>query len=151
AKVYAGEVGRFEEIISKGGKRMVSDQEYQVAKAQRDKYGYDSVSKKEGIRVAERELDEARTQVQLHTLRNNIQVGNGSKSRFKNSIIKTIYKGPGEAVKNQEAVMLLQNISKLRAEGLVDEQYLHGLEEGMEVFVEASQRREPLKTFPGHQ
>ncbi len=148
-KVYSGEVVRLENLKAKN-KTFVSDQEYQVAVAQRDKYTEEAVSKKEAIQVAKNELIESQTMLELHTLRNTIHPRDDLKTKYGNSIIKAVLKNPGDPVKNLETVMQVQNVGKLRAEALVDVQRLSGIEEGLDVDVHATQRREPVKTLRGH-
>jgi WD40 repeat protein len=150
-EVYQGELDRLDKIIQTTGRRdSVSASEYAVARAQRDKYKEEAASKKEAISVAEFDQIEADTMVELLYLQNTIHLPGGARIPPHTLQIKAIYKNPGESVKNLDPVLQLQYIGRLRAEGLVDVQYLHALRKGMKVLVEPSRRREPLRTFRGH-
>src|SRR5262249_6737236 len=72
-KVDAGEVSRLDEIRRRDP-RGVADSEYAVAKAQRDKYKFEALSKAEAINVARNEAVEAETVVDFHYLRNPIRL-----------------------------------------------------------------------------
>src|SRR5262249_54341092 len=103
------------------------------------------------INVARNEAVEAETVVDFHYLRNPIRLPDDGRPGDPPTIfVKTVYKNPGEAVKNQEAVVHLHSIRRLRAEGLVGVQYLDGLSEGDQGGVEPPRRRKPLRYFPGH-
>jgi WD40 repeat protein len=147
--VYAGELSRLDRLRARNFKS-VSEQEYAIAVAQKEKYKQEAFSKKEAIKVAERELSEAGTMYELHRLRNAVRSRQKKTGSHKYSIIKQIFKQPGEAVRSGDPVMQILDIGVLRAEGLVDIQHLGGIEEGMTVRVNVSRREEPIKTLPGH-
>jgi WD40 repeat protein len=65
-------------------------------------------------------------------------------------VIKAILKKPGEAVRTYETVFQVQNLSRLRAEGLVDVQYLPRLRRGMRAVIEPCPQAGPCYTFAGH-
>jgi WD40 repeat protein len=147
AEYYGAELRRAEGLRSRKG---IAEAEYAIAVAQYEKAKQELTSKQEAITMADRELKEAQTMLQYHYLSNTIPDGSGSDARLRRSIIRTVFKGPGESVKNLDPVLQIHNISRLRAEGLADVQYLHSLREGTHVEVYPSRRREPLRTFVGH-
>jgi WD40 repeat protein len=91
-------------------------------------------------KVAAEELAAANTILKLHEIRASIS-----------GVIMTIYKRPGESVKNLDQVMQIQNPLRLRAEGLAGTQDAQGLEVGRPVIVEPNVRQRPVATLAGHQ
>jgi WD40 repeat protein len=148
-KVYQEELERLDKIKARDPKG-VSEQEYNVARAQRDKYKAERDSKKEAIRVADEELREARTQAALHFLRNTVVPSNGAAYNPSLIRIKNVYKKSGESVKNLDPVLHAYNLGWLRAEGLLDGQYLTAVHENMAVTVEPTVIRMPVRTLHGH-
>lgn len=107
-----------------------------------DKYTYEAKSKKEAIELARLEANQAQTVVGMHEIRSSID-----------GVIKTIYKNPGEAVKSEpsfESVFQILNLTRLRVEGVVDEQHLPKLRVGDEVVVEVPASQAPDQTLIGH-
>jgi WD40 repeat protein len=149
AKVYQGEVDRLNAAL-RISKDAVSASEYAIMVANKEKYKFEAESKKEAIQVAENDVKEAQILLDFHTLRVPFQLPRGARPEDQKILIKTVYKLPGEAVKNQEPVVHLHNITRLRAEGLVNVQYRQGLRQGMKVEVEATTRRKPFRAFLGH-
>jgi WD40 repeat protein len=99
----------------------------------------DALSKKEAVGLARLEYKSAQTIVQMHEIRSSMP-----------GQIKTIYKYPGESVKNLEPVFLIRNLGKLRAEGMVDVQNFSRVHKGMKTVVEPSQAQGPQQTLIGH-
>lgn len=66
--------------------------------------------------------------------------------------IKTIYRQPGESVKELEPVLLIENLNTLRVEGGVPIQYLPYLNNpvGRKVLLEPAAQLGPLQEFIGH-
>ena len=64
--------------------------------------------------------------------------------------IKAILKQPGEAVRNAEPVLQVQNLCRLRVEGLVDVQHLPRLREGMQAVIEPTRVEGPALVLKGH-
>lgn len=97
------------------------------AKGERDK-------NREAMNIAKVQLDK-------HELRSSI-----------NGVIKAIYRKPGEAVKEQEPVLQIQNLDTLRAEGMLPAQYLPLLPNPREkmAFIEPSAQLAPKQDLPGH-
>jgi WD40 repeat protein/biotin carboxyl carrier protein len=83
----------------------------------------------------------AKVQLDKHELRSSI-----------NGIVKSIYRKPGEAVKEQEPVLQIQNLDILRAEGMLPAQYLPLLPNprGKTAYLEPSAQLAPKQDLPGH-
>ncbi len=131
---------RYEQLRLQG-KNFVTPEEYSGAVLARDRYRYEEVAKKAAITQAELEAEQALLIFKEHEIRNKIPGV---------SIIKTIQKHRGEAVKEQETVLQLYNISRLRAEGLIDIQYLDQLRQGMRVSLEPVEEQPPLRMLAEH-
>lgn len=98
------------------GRRMESEEKVREAKLAYARYGIEAESKLEAIKLAELELEQAAINLKGHEIRSGVK-----------GIIKTIYKQPSEAVKGApayEPVFQIRGIDRLRAEGLVEEQYV---------------------------
>jgi WD40 repeat protein/biotin carboxyl carrier protein len=69
-----------------------------------------------------------------------------------NGVIKTIYVKPGEAVKEQTPVLLIQNMDTLRAEGMLPIQYLPWLPNarGKTAYLEPSAQLSAQQELVGH-
>ena len=61
-----------------------------------------------------------------------------------------MYKKRGEAVKNLEPVFQIHDLSRLRAEGMVEVEYLPRLRKGMRAVLEPSRPEGPEQTLAGH-
>jgi WD40 repeat protein len=92
--------------------------------------------------VARIDLTKAKMILQQH------QVGNLLPTKF--SIIKTIYKQTGEAVKELDPVLHLQAIDRLLADALVEMQYASELKLGQTVSVEPSRESSPRRVWRSH-
>src|SRR5205823_7458667 len=117
-------------------------EEVNTKKATWDRYLSEVKAKATAIEQAKKEANQAQTVLGQHEIHTSIP-----------GRIKTIFKNPGEAVKSQpsyEAVFQIINLKKLRAEGLVEEQYLPYLKKGMKVAVERSRAERPMLTLVGH-
>ena len=123
------------------GKNFVPPEEYSAAVLARDRYKYEEIAKKAAITQAELEAEQALLILKEHEIRNKIPGV---------SILKTIHKHRGEAIKEQETILQLYNISRLRAEGLIDVQYLDQLREGMRVSLEPIEESPPLRMLSEH-
>jgi hypothetical protein len=121
------------------GRGATSEEEVRSARLNWDRYHYEALSKKEGLALAEKELEQAATVLEVHQVRATIS-----------GTIKTIYKQAGESVKSLEPVAQVQGTDCLRAEGLLDVKYRPRLAIGMKAFVEPAQDEGPLQTLVGH-
>ncbi|MFO0845116.1 MAG: HlyD family efflux transporter periplasmic adaptor subunit [Gemmataceae bacterium] len=89
----------------------VSDDDYFAGKVTIDRYVSEEVAKKSAVVQAQQELSGAWTTLDLYFIRAPIA-----------GRIRTIYKQQGEAVKNLDAVLQLQNTRRLRVEAQVEVQ-----------------------------
>ena len=105
--------------------RVTSDEEVRGAKLASDRSAFEALAKRDAVALAEREVSQAETALHMHEVRAGIP-----------GIVKAIYKRPGEAVKRLEPVVQIQDHSRLRAEGLVDVQYVRRLAVGVPVSIE---------------
>jgi WD40 repeat protein len=121
--------------------KFVTPEEYSATVLTRDRYRYEKESKKAGITVAEIDAEQAEIIYREHEIHNKIP---GL------SILKTIYKHRGEAVKEQDPIMQLYNLDRLRAEGLIEVQYFERLREGMKVSLEPMEEEAPLRVLNEH-
>jgi WD40 repeat protein len=146
--VYRKEYNRLAQLRA-DKTQVVSDSEYQIAKAQYLRFLQEAIGKREAITVAQKEVTEAETIDMLHAIRVPFQKKErGAKPHFIK--IKTVYRHAGESVKTLDPVLQVIDLNRLRAEGLVGDQFLGNLKEDMEVIVESAQRRKPIRTFRGH-
>lgn len=97
-------------------------------------------AEKKGLhRKASEELKKADVMVQLHEIRASIP-----------GVVRTIYRKKGMSVKALEPVMEIHNITKLRAEGLINGEDLHRVKKDMAVIVEPSAPTGPDRALIGH-
>jgi WD40 repeat protein len=82
---------------------------------------------KANLRKAENELGRAKVLLEMHYLRATID-----------GIIIPTNRKPGEAVRASETVIQIQNVDRLRVEGLIDAGFRGMIQEGMQVAVEPS-------------
>jgi WD40 repeat protein len=131
----------------RGGGRgnATSEEDLRAAKLLWDKSTFEAESKRASITVAERELEQAKTSLYYHEIRAKIP-----------GIIKTIYKTPGEAVKNLEPVFQIRNLTNLRVEGTMDYQYFSRLSKSgnvrknVKAMIEPSEPCSPVRKLIGH-
>ncbi len=100
------------------------------------------VAKKEGTKLANIDLTQAKLILGYHYASNKLPV--------KASIVKTIYKRTGEAVKELEPIMHLYAVDRLNAEGLVELQFASRLTLGKKVSVEPTRETSPLRVWRSH-
>ena len=124
--------------------QIISSEEYGNATITAFKYQGEKIKGIEGIKQAERELDQANLILSLHFLKNTLRG---------KSVVKKIYKQGGEGIKAQETVLQLNNISRLRVEGTVGAQDFLALRKGqtcyLEPSVEGRPSLEPIKAHRG--
>jgi WD40 repeat protein len=119
--------------------RALSEEDLRMAKLTWDNKTYEAVSKEQAANVAKVETNAAKILLEMHQVRSKIA-----------GIIKTIHKHPGESVKNGETVFTVRNLSRLRAEGLVDAQHRDRIRPGMRATIEPSVAESPQQTLVGH-
>jgi WD40 repeat protein len=109
------------------------------AKLTWDRYVFEARAKREAVRLAEFERNQAQTVVVQHQIRAAIP-----------GLVKAIHKKRGEAVKAMEPVFQIYDLSTLRAEGTVDLEYWRRLRKGMQAVVEPTRPEGPEQTLVGH-
>ncbi len=105
-----------------------------------ERYAYEEKAKDAARTVAVEELSASLDILKLHEVRATIP-----------GVIKTIYKHPGESVKNLDPILQIQNPLKLRAEALAAVQDAQGLWVGEPAIVQPSRPMPPLARLSGHQ
>ncbi len=116
----------------------ISREDIRAAQLAVDRYAAETVSDTESMKKAEAEMLQSRVLLSMHTIRAEI-----------NGKVKMIYAHRGEAVKEQERVVQLQNQDLLRVEGLVDVQDAQLLQLNQPVFVETAVPRAPQLALRG--
>jgi WD40 repeat protein len=134
---------RADKLISSPGTKAISSYDVNVSRFQKEKAYREMLSKAEQIKAAQSEVYSAETDASWYVLRNPLEGV---------SVIKSIDKKAGDAAKNLETVLQLQNDSLLRAEGMVEVPYLGRLlaRKGTKVRVEPTYEEAPLRTLLGH-
>jgi WD40 repeat protein len=123
-----------------GGVPATSAEEYRGAWLTYIRYKYEADSKQAAIVVADAERDQAVKTLDMCDIKSKIS-----------GVVKSFYRHKGEWIKSLEPqVLQIQNYDLLRAEGMVDKQYLNHLHPGDSVVIEATQSDNPDLTFPGH-
>jgi WD40 repeat protein len=105
----------------------------------------DADGKKESVKVSLVELDQALADVAYHEVR--------SKLPYKRALVKLIQKQRGNAVREGETVMQLQNLDRLLAEGMLEVQYLQPLQtrgRTITATIEPTQVERRLRVLRGH-
>jgi WD40 repeat protein len=152
AKEAHARVVRLDQIRTSGGARVVSEEDYSAAVLTRVRYEQETVGKEQAVKLAIIEAGQAEAEYRQHEIRNLIPG---------KSYIKTIYKTPGEGIKNQEPVMQLYSTARLRVEGAVEVGEVLQLREamrahggqkgfGLNVIVEPTQDLSPLPLPKAH-
>jgi WD40 repeat protein len=121
------------------GTKATSQEEVRAAKLNWDRYFFEARSKREAVKLAELERNQAKTVLDQHEIRTAIP-----------GIIKAIHKKRGEAVRGMEPVFQIYDLSRLRAEGLVDLEFRSRLRKGMVAVVEPTRPEGPEQTLVGH-
>lgn len=103
------------------------------------RYESEVISKDKGIELAKLEKQQADVVLEMHRISSAID-----------GEVKTIFKKRGESVKALETVFQIQNIDRLRVEGLVDVQYLPRIKHGMKVAIEPLLPISQVAEFKGH-
>jgi WD40 repeat protein len=129
-------------LYQSGNRGATSLEDVRGAELTYNRYVYETIGKIEAVKVAQEELNQAKTTLDQYEIRSKIS-----------GYIKTIYKKDGEAVtanKSPDPVMLIVNTDRLKVEGQVDLQYASDLRKGMTVIIEPTYREPVKQTFRGH-
>jgi WD40 repeat protein len=116
-----------------------SDEEYRSAELFWRRYIDEESGKAALVVQSQRELNAAVTTLKMHEIRSSIP-----------GVIKTIYRNRGEAIKNLEPLLQVQNRDRLRVEGLVEVQDARTISRNTKVIVEPSQPEQPKLVLRGH-
>ena len=116
-----------------------SDEEYRSAELFWRRYIDEESGKAALVVQSQRELNAAVTTLKMHEIRSSIP-----------GVIKTIYRNRGEAIKNLEPLLQVQNRDRLRVEGLVEVQDARTIGRDTKVIVEPSQPEQPKLVLRGH-
>jgi WD40 repeat protein len=127
---------RSEGLLRTGG---ISKEEVDANKLAFERYRYETIQKTEGIKVAARELRQTETVLDQHLIRSRIP-----------GEVKSILRQPGEAVRNLDPVLVVEDHRILRLQARVDLQFRRDLLPGAIVNVEPSQAVAPDQILEGH-
>lgn len=119
--------------------RAASSEEVSATKLTWDRHHYETESKREAVKLAEHELSQAQTVVDMHQIRSAIP-----------GVVKNIARKRGEAIRSLEPVFQVHHLSRLCVEGMVDIEQVPHLRKGMRAVVEPAQSESPEQTFLGH-
>jgi WD40 repeat protein len=114
---YGEEEGRkrYYTQIELWAKRSTSREEYGAAELTFQKLKYERETKDSGVAMAMTEKWQADIKLRLHEIRPRLP--------YERSVLKTIVRQLGFSVKQLDPVVVVQNLSKLQAEALIEEQY----------------------------
>jgi WD40 repeat protein len=118
----------------------VAEAEVKKGEAEFNKAEGDEKVKSAAIRSARAEVNKAATTLQMHQIRSSIdgRIKNFSKN------------AEGEAVKENESILQIQNPNRLVLKGLLEVQEAQQLAKGMTVIVEATRPEPPRAVLGGH-
>ncbi len=120
-----------------------SQEELDSALLMWQRYKYECIGKGEAVTLAERERNKAQTTLHMHEIHSPID-----------GVIKSIFHKPGEAVKSApsyEPMFQIYNLSRLRAEGLLNVEYLPRLRRTQsQIIIEPSIADAAQQTLIGH-
>jgi len=119
--------------------RTVSLEDLRGAELTWQRYVQEEVSKGAALRQAEREIESSVTVLRKYEIKSTI-----------NGVIRAFYKNRGDAVRKLDPVMQVQNLDRLRVEGMVELQQAFGLKWGQRATVEPSQPQSPKLVIGGH-
>jgi WD40 repeat protein len=114
-------------------------EEVAEARASRDRYGQEVLTRAEAVKVAKAGLLQTNTLLKRHEIR--CSVG---------GVLRDTYRHSGDAVYRLDSVFQVQNTESLRVEGWVDVQHLPGLRKGLQATVEPTWPVRPLRVLRGH-
>jgi WD40 repeat protein len=117
----------------------VAREEVDANKLAFERYRYETIQKTEAIKVAAREMRQTETVLDQHLVRSKI-----------NGEVKSILRQRGEAVRNLDPVLVVEDHGVLRLQGRVDLQFRRHLLPGAIVNVEPSQAVAPEQILEGH-
>lgn len=122
-------------------KRAIALDQLRIDELTHERYIAEVVAAQGDLTLSEQELKQAGIVLKYHEIRS-----------ATDGVVKTIFKQPGEAVRNLETLFLVQGQDRLRAEGLVDVQYLPRLRSGkkLRAVVEHARQEPPEAPLIAH-
>ncbi|MEI7685329.1 MAG: hypothetical protein WCL32_09900 [Planctomycetota bacterium] len=142
SKIHIEAERRLEVAVRLFAQKVIAEQDLSDAKLTAVKTWGEAVAKREAAKVAAIELTREKLLLGQHYITNRLPV--------RSSIVKTIYKRTGEAVKELEPVVHLYAIDRLTAEGLVEMQFSNRLALGKKVTVDPLRETSPLRVWRSH-
>ena len=127
---------RAESLAASGGG---TREEADAAALAYQRYRYETIQKNEAIKVAAREMRQTETVLEQHLVRSKIS-----------GEVKSILRQRGEAVRNLDPVLVVEDHGILRLQARVDLQFRRHLLPGAIVNVEPSQTVAPEQILEGH-
>jgi hypothetical protein len=117
----------------------ISKEELRGAELNVERYTQEEISKKSAVEQAIQETSGAHTTVRFHEIRATIS-----------GVVRVIYKNRGDAIKNLDPVLQIQNPSNLRVEARLDVQEAVRLKRGDRAIVDPSRPDYPRLELRGH-
>jgi WD40 repeat protein/biotin carboxyl carrier protein len=117
----------------------IADEDIRGALLNWQRYTQEEVAKRSAQAQSVQEMSAAHTTVRFHEIRATIP-----------GVVREIYKHRGDAVKNLDPVLRIENPERLRVEALLDVQEARRIKVGMRAVVEASQLDAPQLELQGH-
>jgi WD40 repeat protein len=123
-------------------------EELGAAKLTWEKLKAEKIAKFAAVKMSEVEKKQADIDLGLHDIRFVMP--------FKSATIKTIVRQQGFGVKQGDPILILQNIERLQAEALIEEQYFNRIRQkdpenlGITATIEPTIVEAPVQEFPGH-
>jgi WD40 repeat protein len=130
---------RAKSLVINGG---ISQEEYGEKELTKYKLDEEWVAKQAAVSVAKTDQLQAEILLHQHEIR--------CKLPYNRSIIKTIQRRRGDAIKEGDTLMQLQNLDRLLAEAQLDSQYKDRLKPEMTATIEPSQEEAPARRLQGH-
>jgi WD40 repeat protein len=125
-----------ERLFRQGG---ITEEEFRGAKLTHERYIEEEKVKRANVLVAQREIQQTDKLLRLHEIRAPIS-----------GVIRRIDRQAGEAVKEQEPILRIENLEDLQVEGFVDLQDADRLTPGQAVVVEPTRPESPAVVLRGH-
>jgi WD40 repeat protein len=125
--------------LQKQGKGIIADEDVRASKLTWERAYFDEASHRQAVAVAALEVSQLESVQRMHEVRASIA-----------GVIKAIHKRAGEAVRESETLLEIQNLARLRVEGQVDVQHLPRLRQGMKPTIEWTRPLAPRLTLNDH-
>jgi WD40 repeat protein len=117
----------------------VSRDDMQGALLSVHRYTEEETAKRKAVIKAQREVNAAMTTLDMHEIKSAVP-----------GVVRAVYKNRGDAVKNLEPVLEIQNPKQLRVEGQMEVQDTEDLQEGQLVWVQPTRPISPQAVLRGH-